>query len=68
MGIIPIQAFGGLGVCDVMSMYLYGLFGINQPEIAAILIGSRIIFYVVYGVMLLYIPIESWLNRKVDLK
>jgi len=55
VGVIPIHVFGGLGVCDIPSMYLYGLFGVPKGDIAAVLIGSRIVVYAIYGVVLLVV-------------
>ncbi|MFL5802212.1 MAG: YbhN family protein, partial [Roseiflexaceae bacterium] len=34
IALIPIQVFGGLGVYDLTSMYLYSLFGFGQSQIA----------------------------------
>jgi hypothetical protein len=53
---IPIQVFGGLGVSEISSMFLYGLFGIAQPEISAALLGIRIYNSLLNGLSLLYIP------------
>jgi uncharacterized membrane protein YbhN (UPF0104 family) len=62
MMLIPIQVFGGLGVCDVPVMYLYGLFNINRSAIAGVLIGSRLIFYLIYAFLLLVI-VASTINK-----
>lgn len=64
MTVIPIQVFGGLGVFDVTSMYLYGLFDIAQPESALFIVSLRAILYLVNGLLLLYLPVMAWLNRK----
>jgi uncharacterized membrane protein YbhN (UPF0104 family) len=53
---IPIQVFGGLGVTEVSSLYLYGLFGVPQVEISAALIGIRIYNTLLNALTLLYIP------------
>lgn len=60
---IPITVFGGLGVTETLSVYLYGIFGVNKPELAAILLGSRVIFYLMNAVSLLYLPLETLLYR-----
>lgn len=53
---IPIQVFGGLGVTEVSSLFLYGLFNIPVPELSAALIGIRIYHTIVNALTLLYIP------------
>jgi uncharacterized protein (TIRG00374 family) len=53
ISMIPIQVFGGLGVCDVPSMYLYSLFGVNRSEIASVLVLSRVVMYSLYALLLL---------------
>jgi len=53
---IPIQVFGGLGVTEISSLYLYGLFNIPVPELSAALIGIRIYHTIVNALTLLYIP------------
>jgi uncharacterized membrane protein YbhN (UPF0104 family) len=63
----PVFVFGGLGISETMSVYLYGNFGVNKPELAAILLGSRLIFYLMNGSMLLYIPLENFIaNRRIS--
>lgn len=59
LGLVPIQVFGGLGTTDVMVMYLYGLFGIGQAAIAPVIVGTRVLFYLVNLTMLLYLPLEA---------
>jgi uncharacterized protein (TIRG00374 family) len=53
---IPIQVFGGLGVNEISSMYLYGLFGVPQAEISAALLGIRIYTTLLNAATLLYVP------------
>jgi uncharacterized membrane protein YbhN (UPF0104 family) len=64
--LIPIQVFGGLGVTDVTSLYLYALFGVSQPTLVPILVGSRILFYLMNLLLLLYLPLDTRLNRNAD--
>lgn len=64
MTVIPVQVFGGLGVYDVTSMYLYGLLGIAQPESAPFIVSLRAILYFVNGLLLLYLPVMAWLDPK----
>jgi uncharacterized membrane protein YbhN (UPF0104 family) len=56
---LPIQVFGGLGVNETTLLYLYGIFSVSQPELAAVLIGVRILFYLMNLVVLLYLPIYA---------
>lgn len=53
---IPIQVFGGLGVNEISSMYLYGLFGVPQAVIPAALLGIRIYTTLLNATTLLYVP------------
>ena len=61
--VVPVQVFGGLGVTDITTMYLLGLFGINQPQLAATIIGLRIIFYAANLLLLLYLPLDVLLDH-----
>jgi uncharacterized membrane protein YbhN (UPF0104 family) len=61
--LIPIQVFGGLGVYDLTNMYLFGLFGFGQPQIAPVIIGIRIVFYLSNAILFLYVPIHDRLRR-----
>jgi uncharacterized membrane protein YbhN (UPF0104 family) len=45
IGLVPIQVFGGLGVLDLTNLYLYSLFGLNQLDMAPVIVGTRILFY-----------------------
>ena len=60
---IPIQAFGGLGVNESTSLYLYQFFYMGQQELAAALIGIRILFYLMNLATLLYVPFHKLLTR-----
>jgi len=60
---IPIQVFGGLGVAELANVYLYSLFGLDEEEISAVMIGLRAIFYLMNGVIFLYIPVNAFLGR-----
>jgi len=62
--LVPIQVFGGLGVIDVTSLYLYGLFGLSQPVVAAAILASRVVFYAMNLLVLLYLPLNAWLGRE----
>jgi uncharacterized membrane protein YbhN (UPF0104 family) len=56
---LPIQIFGGLGVNEFSNMFLYGLFNIPAAVLSPVLIGSRIMFYLMNLLILLYLPIYS---------
>lgn len=63
---LPIFVFGGLGVTETLSVYLYGVFGVDKAALAAILLGSRLIFYLMNAVSLLYLPAEALSQRNRD--
>ena len=56
---LPIQVFGGLGVNETTSLYLYGIFNFPQTELAATLIGTRLLFYLTNLAVLLYLPVHT---------
>ncbi len=56
LSIFPIQILGGLGVSEAASLYLFGLFGFAQAELAAVLIGMRVLFYLANLLTLIYLP------------
>jgi len=60
---VPIQIFGGLGVTEASMMYLYHLFGPSQAELAAVLIGLRVLSALMNLVLLLYLPIYGVLFK-----
>lgn len=60
---IPIQVFGGLGVAELANVYLYSLFGLDEEVISAVMIGLRAVFYLMNGVIFLYIPVNALLER-----
>jgi uncharacterized membrane protein YbhN (UPF0104 family) len=64
ISIIPISVFGGLGVAEISLMYLFGIFGIRQEESAVLVVGLRLLSYLLNGLSLVYIPIFSYFDRK----
>ncbi len=56
---LPIQVFGGLGVSELTYLYLYGFFDLSQPEIVPVLIGTRILFYLLNLLVLIYLPLYA---------
>jgi len=61
---LPIQAFGGLGVNESTSLYLYQFFYSGQGLLASALIGFRILFYLMNLATLLYLPLNNLINDR----
>jgi uncharacterized membrane protein YbhN (UPF0104 family) len=63
---VPVHIFGGLGISETLSVYLFSLFGESQVELAAIMIGARLVFYIMNAFSLLYLPVETMMrvNRR----
>ena len=53
---LPVNIFGGLGVTEVTSLYLYSLFGVAQDGLNAILVGWRVLYYLANLFVLIYLP------------
>jgi uncharacterized membrane protein YbhN (UPF0104 family) len=65
VSIIPITILGGLGVVETSSLYLYSIFGVDPVKFAAVLIGMRVMFYLINLAVLLYLPLYGFVeNRK----
>ena len=64
---IPIQVYGGLGVNEGTSLYLYQFFFAGSQELASALIGIRILVYLMNLITLLYLPAHKFFSlRKSD--
>jgi uncharacterized membrane protein YbhN (UPF0104 family) len=63
---VPIQIFGGLGVTDTSMMYVYSLFGPSQAEMAAVMIGLRLLVYLMNLSLLVYLPLYAVLYKPSD--
>ncbi len=63
ISLVPIQIFGGLGVTEFSSIYLFDLFGVTQVDIPAILIGLRVLFYLFNLAVLTFIPLETLVGK-----
>lgn len=61
---IPVQAFGGLGINESTSLFLYHFFYPDQQKIASALIGIRVLFYLMNLATLIYLPIHNRFKRK----
>jgi len=55
----PIQVFGGLGVTETGSLFLWEQFGVGQSVLAPILVGSRILFYIINLIPLIYLSVHA---------
>jgi len=64
ISIIPITILGGLGVVETSSLYLYSIFGVDPIKFAAVLIGMRVVFYMINLVVLLYLPLYSIIENQ----
>jgi len=64
VSIIPITILGGLGVTEASSMVLYPLFGVDPVSFAAVLIGMRVMFYLINLLVLLYLPIYGFFENR----
>ncbi|CAG0981343.1 hypothetical protein ANAEL_01763 [Anaerolineales bacterium] len=56
---IPVSVFGGLGITEVTSLYLYTLLGVPGTELSIILVGWRILYYVTNLLLVIYLPIYA---------
>ncbi len=64
LSIIPIQVFGGLGFSEVASLYFFELFGFPQGQLATVLVGMRLLFYLTNLVILIYLPLYPFLQNR----
>jgi len=61
----PVSVLGGLGVTEASALYFWGFLGIPDSVLVPALIGSRLVFYVVNLIPLIYLPVYSaFLNPK----
>jgi uncharacterized membrane protein YbhN (UPF0104 family) len=61
----PVTIFGGLGVTEVTSLYLYSLFGVEQVGLTAILVGWRVLYYLTNLFVLAYLPFYTlWIEHR----
>ena len=63
---VPIQVFGGLGITETSVMYFWHPFHVQQDQIASVMIGIRLLFYIMNLVPLLYLPIYTAFLRPKD--
>jgi uncharacterized membrane protein YbhN (UPF0104 family) len=66
---IPVTVFGGIGITEVTSLYLYSLFGVAQGDLSIVLVGWRIFYYFTNLLLVLYLPIYAlFIERKIPSK
>ncbi len=63
MTVVPIQVFGGLGIYEITSTFLYGLFGVTQQQSAPFLLAVRVSLYLLNAVLLLYLPLRAGIDH-----
>jgi hypothetical protein len=63
---VPIQIFGGLGVTDTTMMYVYSLFGPSLAVMAAVMIGLRLLGYLMNLSLLVYLPLYAARYKPTD--
>lgn len=61
---VPIQIFGGLGITETSVMYFWRPFGILESQLASVMLGIRVLFYLINLVPLLYLPIYTVLQGR----
>lgn len=60
---IPIVAFGGLGLSETASLYLFGAFGVHSSALAPVLVGTRILYYLLNLLPLIYLPLYEFFRK-----
>ena len=60
----PVTIFGGLGITEVTSLYLYSLFGVEPEGLTAILVGWRVLYYLTNLFVLTYLPFYAILIER----
>jgi uncharacterized membrane protein YbhN (UPF0104 family) len=58
---IPVSVFGGVGITEVTSLYLYSIFGIAQTDLSVVLVGWRIFYYLTNLLIVFYLPFYALL-------
>jgi uncharacterized membrane protein YbhN (UPF0104 family) len=59
----PVSVFGGLGVTETSALYFWSFFEIPEPVMAPVLIGMRVVFYLLNLIPLIYLPAYSaWMK------
>lgn len=56
---IPIAVFGGLGITESSSLYFWSFFNVPADVLAPVLVGIRVVFYIVNLIPLIYLPLYA---------
>jgi len=56
---IPVHVFGGLGITETSVLYFWNPFDIPQAELASVMLGLRILFYLLNLLPLIYLPVYT---------
>jgi uncharacterized membrane protein YbhN (UPF0104 family) len=59
----PVSVFGGLGITETSALYFWSFFGIPDHVMAPVLIGMRVVFYLLNLIPLIYLPAYSALIK-----
>ena len=61
----PVSVFGGLGVTETSALYFWSFFEMPEQTMAPVLIGMRVVFYLLNLIPLIYLPAYSaWSKPK----
>jgi uncharacterized protein (TIRG00374 family) len=61
----PVSVFGGLGITETSALYFWSFFGIPEQTMAPVLIGIRVVFYLLNLIPLIYLPAYSaWIKPR----
>lgn len=61
----PVSVFGGLGITETSALYFWSFFGLPEQTMAPVLIGIRVVFYLLNLIPLIYLPAYSaWIKPR----
>jgi uncharacterized membrane protein YbhN (UPF0104 family) len=61
----PVSVFGGLGITETSALYFWSFFEIPETVMAPVLIGIRVVFYLLNLIPLIYLPAyAAWIKPK----
>jgi uncharacterized membrane protein YbhN (UPF0104 family) len=61
----PVSVFGGLGITETSALYFWSFFGMPEEVMAPVLIGTRVVFYLLNLIPLIYLPAYSaWIKPR----
>ena len=56
---VPISVFGGLGITESSSLYFWSFFNLPVDVLAPVMVGIRVVFYMVNLIPLIYLPLYA---------